>query len=100
MVQVEGVARAIDPAHDLWEAARPVVSAWMQAELGPQGQMKRVAARLHAAAEGFAALPAQLRRLEERFEAASAPRGFPGLPLLMAALGAGLTLLLVVFLMR
>lgn len=100
MVQVEGVARAIDPAHDLWEAARPVVSAWMQAELGPQGQMKRAAARLHAAAEGFAALPAQLRRLEERLEAASAPRGFPGLTLLIMGLGAGLTLMLFVFLMQ
>ena len=72
----------------------------MQAELGPQGQMKRIAARLHAAAEGFAALPAQLRRLEERLEAASAPRGFPRPPLLTLALGASLTFLLVIFLMR
>lgn len=37
MVQVEGVARRLDPEHDIWEASRPVVERWMRRELGPQG---------------------------------------------------------------
>jgi len=37
MVQVEGVARALDPNHDIWEAAAPVVERWMRRELGPEG---------------------------------------------------------------
>lgn len=98
MVQVEGVARAIDPGHDLWEAARPVVSAWMQAELGPQGRMRRTAARLRAAAEGFAALPAQLERLEARLETAAAQR-MPWAWIMAAfAGGCGLTVLVVLLL--
>ena len=35
MVTVEGVARRIDPDSDIWEAARPVVQAWVARELSP-----------------------------------------------------------------
>jgi ubiquinone biosynthesis protein len=34
MVTVEGVARRIDPGHDIWAAARPVVERWVARELG------------------------------------------------------------------
>lgn len=37
MVQVEGVARGLDPNHDIWQAAAPVVERWMRRELGPEG---------------------------------------------------------------
>ncbi len=37
MVQVEGVARMLDPDHDLWGTAAPVVENWIRRELGPEG---------------------------------------------------------------
>ncbi|WP_292085456.1 MULTISPECIES: 2-polyprenylphenol 6-hydroxylase [unclassified Brevundimonas] len=40
MVSVEGVARRLNPDHDLWEAAKPVVERWIKRELGPQAQIK------------------------------------------------------------
>jgi len=43
MVTVEGVARRIDPAHDLWAAANPVVSRWIARELSPVARMKELA---------------------------------------------------------
>ncbi len=35
MVTVEGVARRIDPNHDIWTAAEPVVRRWILRELSP-----------------------------------------------------------------
>ncbi len=35
MVTVEGVARRIDPDHDIWTAARPVVERWIRREFSP-----------------------------------------------------------------
>ena len=49
MVVVEGVARGLDPAIDIWEASRPVVEGWMVEQVGPE-------ARLRGAAEGLNAL--------------------------------------------
>lgn len=37
MVQVEGVARTIDPNHDIWHAAEPIVKGWIAKEISPQG---------------------------------------------------------------
>jgi len=45
MASVEGVARRIDPDHDIWEAARPVVERWIARELSPAAQGRRWAAR-------------------------------------------------------
>lgn len=42
MVSVEGVARRIYPEHNLWEAARPVVKAWISRELSPIAQAKQL----------------------------------------------------------
>jgi ubiquinone biosynthesis protein len=41
MVQVEGVARALDPKHDMWAAARPIVERWVKRELGAEGVSRR-----------------------------------------------------------
>src|SRR5438105_4639302 len=49
MVVVEGVARHLDPAFDVWEASRPVIERWMLEHLGPE-------ARLKDAAEGFTSM--------------------------------------------
>jgi ubiquinone biosynthesis protein len=42
MVSVEGVARRLNPDHDLWAASEPVVAAWIRRELGPQAQVRDV----------------------------------------------------------
>jgi ubiquinone biosynthesis protein len=42
MVSVEGVARRICPDHDLWEAARPVVKAFIEKEMSPLAEARRV----------------------------------------------------------
>ncbi len=46
MVSVEGVARRIFPEHDLWEAARPVVRAWISRELSPVAQARQLLDKL------------------------------------------------------
>jgi ubiquinone biosynthesis protein len=43
MITVEGVARRIDPDHDIWFAAEPIVRRWIARELSPT-------ARVHALA--------------------------------------------------
>jgi ubiquinone biosynthesis protein len=53
MVQVEGVARALDPHHDMWAASRPIVERWVQRELGPEAVAKR---GIDEVAVGFQAL--------------------------------------------
>ncbi|HRE44737.1 MAG TPA: 2-polyprenylphenol 6-hydroxylase, partial [Terricaulis sp.] len=53
MVQVEGVARGLDPKHDMWNAARPIVERWVQRELGAEAVAKR---GIDEVAQGFAAL--------------------------------------------
>jgi len=47
MVVAEGVARALDPALDMWATAEPVVREWVERHLGPAG-------RIEDAAEGAA----------------------------------------------
>ncbi|MFN3521483.1 MAG: 2-polyprenylphenol 6-hydroxylase [Phenylobacterium sp.] len=83
MMTVEGVARRIDPDHDLWAAADPVVRRWMTRELSPPARARRMAEDL----QDF------LRRLAVRLET---PPAAPALvevretlaPLLWFALGA------------
>ncbi|MFC3080630.1 2-polyprenylphenol 6-hydroxylase [Phenylobacterium terrae] len=58
MMTVEGVARRIDPEHDIWAAADPVVRRWMARELSPLTQARRVGE------EALATLQALRRRLE------------------------------------
>jgi len=47
MVVVEGVARTLNPNLNMWTASEPVVRAWIEEKLGPQG-------RISDAAEGAA----------------------------------------------
>jgi ubiquinone biosynthesis protein len=78
MVQVEGVARSIDPSHDIWQAAKPVVDRWTRREFGPEG-IKRIALEtLKEAGRRLHRLPATLDRLDaalsETARAAEPPR--------------------------
>jgi ubiquinone biosynthesis protein len=58
MVVVEGVARTLDPAFNMWRAAEPVVGQWIAANLGPRGL-------LSDAREGAAALLSLARQAPE-----------------------------------
>ena len=66
MVTVEGVARRIDPQHDLWAAARPVVERWIARELSAPAKLQTLAKDAMIALRGFA-------RMAEGFEHLLAP---------------------------
>jgi ubiquinone biosynthesis protein len=40
MVVVEGVARTLDPAFNMWKTAEPVVASWIASNLGPRGMIE------------------------------------------------------------
>lgn len=46
MVVVEGVARDLDPAHNIWESSRPVVEKWMRETLSPEHRIREAASGL------------------------------------------------------
>lgn len=57
MVQVEGVARGIDPTHDIWTAAEPIVESWVKSELGPAGASKLVSENAREITDRLKKLP-------------------------------------------
>jgi len=69
MVTVEGGARSIDPEHDIWSAAEPVVRRWIQRELSPAAGVRRFFE------EGRAAIRALSRLPVETSAAANSPSG-------------------------
>jgi ubiquinone biosynthesis protein len=56
MVTVEGVARRIDPDHDIWAAAEPVVRRWVAQELSPVARVRDLARDASAAVSALARL--------------------------------------------
>jgi ubiquinone biosynthesis protein len=56
MMTVEGVARRIDPDHDIWAAAEPVVRRWIARELSPVTQARRLAEEATTAIKHLAKL--------------------------------------------
>ncbi len=64
MVQVEGVARSIDPGHDIWSAAEPVVKDWISQNLGPMGGAKLAAQTVKDVTDRLKRLPDVMDRLE------------------------------------
>jgi ubiquinone biosynthesis protein len=64
MVVVEGVARALDPDFDIWEASRPVVERWMLDHIGPQAQLRDAAEGVTAIGRLARELPQLLRNAE------------------------------------
>lgn len=65
MVQVEGVARSIDPDHDIWESSRPIVERFMKRELGPEGVMLRTKEHFEQLANAVMRLPELVDKLEK-----------------------------------
>ena len=56
MVTVEGVARRIDPEHDIWGAAEPVVARWIARELSPVARLRDFARDARAVVSALARL--------------------------------------------
>jgi ubiquinone biosynthesis protein len=48
MVVVEGVARTLDPAFNMWKTSEPVVGGWIAGNLGPRGMMADARDGVHA----------------------------------------------------
>lgn len=74
MVMVEGVATALDPDANLWEAAAPFVGEWIRTELGPEAA---IADRINEDLATFARLPRLIRNIERHFPD---PGGAPPAP--------------------
>ncbi|HEV7415123.1 MAG TPA: 2-polyprenylphenol 6-hydroxylase [Tianweitania sediminis] len=68
MVVVEGVARSLDPAFNMWRASEPVVSSWIRDNLGPRGLLSDA----EDAAKAFVSLARQAPELAARTERLSA----------------------------
>jgi ubiquinone biosynthesis protein len=55
MVVVEGVARNLDPAFDMWHVSEPVIREWIERNLGPVGKIegagRELASFFHAAGQ-------------------------------------------------
>ena len=64
MVMAEGVARQLDPEHNLWTSAEVVIERWMTENLGPQGQLKTAADGAAAMGKVLQNLPETLRKAE------------------------------------
>ncbi|WP_372707055.1 2-polyprenylphenol 6-hydroxylase [Brevundimonas sp.] len=64
MVSVEGVARRLNPDHDLWEAARPVVETWIRRELGPQARVRDAIGEFRATLKSISRLAQDPPRAE------------------------------------
>lgn len=99
MVTVEGVARRIDPEHDLWAAADPVVRRWIARELSPAAKAQTL---LKDAADALAGLARLARAQGETTTVVVAPPPETHAPGLMwfalGALTAGIAFLAVAFL--
>ena len=71
MVQVEGVARNLDPEHNIWDAAKPVVESWIQTEFGPAGLSRQASVAFRDVAHRAIRLPQLLDQFETIMDAQS-----------------------------
>jgi ubiquinone biosynthesis protein len=65
MVVVEGVARALDPDFDIWEASRPVAETWMKDQLSPKARFDEAKDTLTALGGAVRLLPEFLHNIGE-----------------------------------
>ncbi|MFZ1989685.1 MAG: 2-polyprenylphenol 6-hydroxylase [Alphaproteobacteria bacterium] len=64
MVVVEGVARSLDPALDIWQTAKPVVETWMNRELGPEARLQEATEAAFSLVRVATRAPAVLEKME------------------------------------
>jgi ubiquinone biosynthesis protein len=98
MVVVEGVARSLNPAMNMWETARPVVTDYIATNLGPHATLRDLAATVRVLSRFGPRLPHMAETALIRLNAPPPPperRRFPGwvYGLMGAAVGAALVAL-------
>ncbi len=64
MVVVEGVARALDPALNLWVAAEPIAREWLEANLGAAGRLRDAGEGAQNVGRFMGGVPALLAQAE------------------------------------
>jgi ubiquinone biosynthesis protein len=64
MVIVEGVARGLDPALNLWTAAEPVAKTWIEENLGARGYLRKAGEGASSIARILSDLPDVLTEAE------------------------------------
>ena len=69
MVQVEGVARTLDPDHNIWDAAKPIVQSWISDEFGPAGLTRQAGSVFRDLTQRAVRVPEILDRLETVLDA-------------------------------
>ncbi len=74
MMVVEGVARDLDPALNIWEVSRPIVEQWMAEHFGPEARLKEAAQGALSLGRSLSHLPAALSAAET-VSAALTPQG-------------------------
>jgi len=97
MVVVEGVSRSLDPSMNMWETARPVVTDYIAANLGPKAAARTLAATLRVLSRFGPQLPVMAERALTALNApppGPAPRRTPGWAWGLAGLALGLALAL------
>ena len=77
MVMEEGVAHALDPDINMWEAAEPFLRDWMRGELGPEAAL---ADRIVTDFRTLAMIPELIRRIDHYYPAPGAAPPDPPLP--------------------
>jgi ubiquinone biosynthesis protein len=77
MVQVEGVARTIDPAHNIWNASEPVIEGWMRRNFGPEGAVRMITENVREVTNRLKRLPEVMDRFEKSLEVEPAPPPAP-----------------------
>ena len=90
MVVVEGVARSLDPALDMWATADPVVREWVERHLGPAGRIEDAAGGAAEVGRFLGGVPGLLSRgarIADQIDAATRD-GLVLAPETVAAIGA------------
>jgi ubiquinone biosynthesis protein len=93
MMTVEGVARRIDPDHDIWAASEPVVRRWIARELSPATRARRFADDAAVALRNLARLAEHLPALAPTPIVAETREASPWLWFALGALASGLAFL-------
>jgi ubiquinone biosynthesis protein len=92
MVVVEGVARSLNPATNMWETARPVVTDYIASNLGPRATLRDLAATVRVLARFGPQLPHLAETALIRLHAPPPPpvrRRFPGWAYVLAGMAVG-----------
>ncbi len=64
MVVVEGVARKLDPTHNIWDATRPVIEHFMTEHIGPEARLREATDAAGHLARIVTRLPEMIEKLE------------------------------------